>query len=60
MDEWISEWTESCNQNIKAIVNKVFSADKLHTINPQRILSLRKLEIDDETGLWPWTSLLSL
>ncbi|MDK1286411.1 DUF3164 family protein [Pseudoalteromonas sp. B95] len=42
------------------MVNKVFSADKLHTINPQRILSLRKLEIDDETGLWPWTSLLSL
>ncbi|KZN69161.1 DUF3164 family protein [Pseudoalteromonas luteoviolacea] len=52
IDKCISDWTEGGNQNIKAIVNKVFSTDKQGTINPQRILGLRKLEIQDESGKW--------
>ncbi|ALU41907.1 DUF3164 family protein [Pseudoalteromonas rubra] len=52
IDECLNEWTEGGNQNIKAIVNKVFATDKQGTLNPQRILSLRRLEISDDTGKW--------
>ncbi|NOU50229.1 DUF3164 family protein [Pseudoalteromonas sp. JBTF-M23] len=52
IDQCLDEWTEGGNQNIRAIVNKVFSTDKQGTINPQRILSLRRLEISDDTGKW--------
>ncbi|MBQ4851368.1 DUF3164 family protein [Pseudoalteromonas sp. MMG012] len=52
IDQCIAEWTKDGNENIKAIVNKVFSTDKQGTLNPQRILSLRKLEISDESGKW--------
>lgn len=52
IDQCIADWTKDGNENIKAIVNKVFSTDKQGTLNPQRILSLRKLEISDESGKW--------
>lgn len=52
IDKCLDEWTEGGNQNIRAIVNKVFATDKQGTLNPQRILSLRRLEIADDTGKW--------
>ncbi|MBS3796707.1 DUF3164 family protein [Pseudoalteromonas sp. BDTF-M6] len=52
IDECLEEWTADGNQNIRAIVSKVFSTDKQGSLNPQRILSLRKLEIADESGKW--------
>lgn len=52
IDECLDNWTKDGNQNIRAIVNKVFATDKQGTLNPQRILGLRKLEIEDDSGQW--------
>lgn len=52
IDQCLDDWTQGGNQNIRAIVNKVFNTDKQGSLNPQRILSLRKLEITDESGKW--------
>lgn len=52
IDECLDTWTKDGNQNIRAIVNKVFATDKQGTLNPQRILGLRKLEIEDDSGQW--------
>jgi hypothetical protein len=52
IDECLNAWTEGGNQNIRALVNKVFATDKQGTLNPQRILTLRNLEISDDTGKW--------
>lgn len=52
IDQCLDDWTANGNTNIRAIVNKVFATDKQGTLNPQRILSLRKIEIDDESGKW--------
>ena len=50
IDQCLDEWTEGGNQNIKAIVSKTFNTDKQGSLNPQRILALRKLEITDDSG----------
>lgn len=52
IDECLDEWTEGGNQNIRAIVSQTFNTDKQGSLNPQRILALRKLEITDESGKW--------
>ncbi|SFC04679.1 DUF3164 family protein [Pseudoalteromonas denitrificans] len=52
IDECLETWTQDGNQNIQIIVNNVFNTDKEGTINPQRILSLRKYEITDNSGKW--------
>ncbi|MEC8325870.1 MAG: DUF3164 family protein [Pseudomonadota bacterium] len=52
IDQCLDEWTHDGNANIRAIVNKVFATDKKGTLNPQRILSLRQLEITDDSGRW--------
>ncbi|WP_368484746.1 DUF3164 family protein [Pseudoalteromonas sp. SD03] len=52
IDQCLDEWTEGGNQNIKAIVSKTFNTDKQGSLNPQRILALRKLEITDDSGKW--------
>ena len=52
IDQCLDEWTEGGNQNIKAIVSKTFNTDKQGSLNPQRILALRKLEISDDSGKW--------
>lgn len=52
IDQCLDKWTTGGNTNIRTIVNNVFSTDKAGMVNPQRILGLRRLEIDDESGKW--------
>ncbi|PAJ68049.1 hypothetical protein CJF42_26350, partial [Pseudoalteromonas sp. NBT06-2] len=52
IDQCLDKWTQNGNHNIQVIVNNVFNTDKEGTINPQRILSLRKYEISDDSGKW--------
>jgi len=52
IDQLLDKWTKNGNENIRTIVNNVFSTDKAGMVNPQRILGLRRYEIDDDSGLW--------
>lgn len=52
IDQCLDEWTTGGNANIRSIINNVFSTDKAGMVNPQRILGLRRLEIEDTTGKW--------
>ena len=52
IDQCLDEWTTGGNANIRSIINNVFSTDKAGMVNPQRILGLRRLEIEDSTGKW--------
>jgi hypothetical protein len=49
IDECLKRWSEGSNLNLRAIVNDAFQVDKTGRINTKRILSLRRIEIDDET-----------
>ncbi|MBW6399968.1 DUF3164 family protein [Roseomonas sp. HJA6] len=49
VDECLRRWTEGANHNLRAIVNDAFEVDKEGKVNADRILSLRRLEIQDET-----------
>ncbi len=48
IDECIHEWCEGSRSEIKALINDAFQVDKGKFINISRILSLRKLDIQDE------------
>jgi Protein of unknown function (DUF3164) len=50
VDECIRGWSAGANENLQAIVNDAFSVDKQGKLNVERILSLRRLDIQDE----PW------
>lgn len=52
IDSRLDVWTKNGNENIRTIVNNVFSTDKAGMVNPQRILGLRRLEIQDDSGEW--------
>jgi hypothetical protein len=52
IDQLLDKWTKNGNENIRTIVNNVFSTDKAGMVNPQRILGLRRYEIDDDSGQW--------
>ncbi len=47
VDECIHEWSEGSNANIRALVNDAFYVDKQGNLNTNRILGLRRLNIDD-------------
>lgn len=47
IDECISEWSEGANANLQAIISDAFSVDKEGQLNTGRILSLRRIKIDD-------------
>ncbi len=49
VDECLRSWTEGANDNLRAIVNDAFQVDREGKVNPDRILSLRRLQIQDET-----------
>lgn len=49
IDQCLNRWTEGSHANLKTIVTDAFQVDKQGKLNVQRILSLRKLEFDDET-----------
>ncbi|MCG9624612.1 DUF3164 family protein [Vibrio mediterranei] len=48
IDECLHEWSEGANANLKAIVTDAFEIDKEGNLNTGRILSLRRISIDDE------------
>lgn len=48
IDECITEWTEGSRDELKALILDAFQVDKEGRINTGRVLSLRRLKIDDE------------
>lgn len=48
IDDCLNDWTEGANDNLKVIVNDAFDVDKEGNLNTGRILSLRRIAIDDE------------
>lgn len=48
IDECITEWTEGSRDEIRALINDAFQVDKEGRINTGRVLSLRRLKIEDE------------
>lgn len=47
IDECLHDWTQNANPNLQTIINKAFEVDKQGNINTNRVLSLRRLEIND-------------
>ncbi|WP_417883065.1 DUF3164 family protein [Vibrio rumoiensis] len=47
IDECLSDWSEGANDNLKVVVNDAFDVDKEGNLNTGRILSLRRIAIDD-------------
>lgn len=48
IDECVTEWSEGANANLRAIINDAFQVDKEGQLNTGRILSLRRVKIQDE------------
>lgn len=48
IDECLQEWTENARTEVKALIGGAFEVDKQGNLNTKRILSLRRLKIDDE------------
>lgn len=48
IDECVQAWSKDANDNIRALVNHAFQADKEGKINTGRVLGLRSLDIQDE------------
>lgn len=48
IDECVVEWTEGARSEIRALVGDAFNVDKEGNISTGRILSLRRLDIQDE------------
>ncbi|NVO00929.1 MAG: DUF3164 family protein [Geobacteraceae bacterium] len=48
IDKCIHRWSEGSNANIQVLVQDAFQVDKKGQVNIKRILSLRRLEIQDE------------
>ncbi|HIF9333050.1 TPA: DUF3164 family protein [Photobacterium damselae] len=51
VDELVSEWSAGANENLRAIITDAFQVDKEGNINTARILSLRRIRIEDERWL---------
>ncbi|CNI46439.1 DUF3164 family protein [Yersinia pekkanenii] len=47
IDECLTEWSVGANKNIKAIIADAFEVDKEGNLSTTRILSLRRIKIDD-------------
>ncbi|MGR5240244.1 DUF3164 family protein [Photobacterium damselae] len=47
IDELVNEWAAGANENLRAIITDAFQVDKEGNINTSRILSLRRIKIDD-------------
>lgn len=51
IDECVHEWTEGARSEIRALINDAFNVDREGNISTGRILSLRRLEIQDAKWL---------
>lgn len=49
IDECLKKWTEGSSAELRTIVNDAFQVDKTGKINTNRVLGLRRLDIQDET-----------
>jgi hypothetical protein len=49
IDECLKRWVEGSQKELRTIVNDAFQVDKTGRINTTRVLSLRRLDIEDET-----------
>ena len=47
VDECIHEWMKGSNKNIQALVDHAFQVDRQGRVSVERILGLRRLDIDD-------------
>lgn len=47
-DECVTDWSKGANANLQAIVTDAFQVDKEGKLNTGRILSLRRVKIQDE------------
>lgn len=52
IDACIRRWSEGSNSNIRALVDQAFQTDKKGKLSTDKILGLRRLNIQDETGDW--------
>jgi hypothetical protein len=48
IDECIKDWMKGSNKNIQALVQDAFRVDRQGKVSVERILGLRRLEIEDE------------
>lgn len=48
IDECVHTWTEGARSELRALINDAFNVDKEGNISTGRILSLRRLDIQDE------------
>ncbi|MBK5072543.1 DUF3164 family protein [Budviciaceae bacterium CWB-B4] len=51
IDECFHEWSEGANANLRTLITDAFSVDQAGKLNTGRILSLRRIKIDDERWL---------
>jgi hypothetical protein len=51
IDECVLEWSEGANDNLRAIIFDAFEVDQAGKLNVSRILSLRRIKIDDARWL---------
>ena len=51
IDECVHEWSAGANANIQALVTHAFQVDKAGKVSTERVLGLRRLDIDDPKWL---------
>ena len=49
IDDCLRRWSEDSGSEIRTLINDAFQVDKAGRINTKRILSLRRIHIEDET-----------
>jgi len=47
IDECLRDWTKDAHINIRAIIDRAFEVDKQGNLSVSRILTLRRVQIDD-------------
>ena len=52
IDECLREWSAGANENLQAIIEQTFQTDKKGKVSVQRVMQLRRLKIDDDSGKW--------
>lgn len=57
IDECFHRWSEGADPNLRAVINDAFEVDKEGNLNTGRILSLRRLKIDDSEWLRAMTAI---
>lgn len=57
IDECIQSWSKGSNANIRTLINAAFQVDKAGKISTEKVLSLRRLNIDDPRWLQAMTAI---